>query len=84
MRIDKIQFVRQTCLVSHTITVRLSKDLAEWLQRTSERTGLAQGKIIRHQLETALRGQAEKSFMRLAGIIRGPRDLSTRKGFSFR
>ena len=31
--------------MSHTITVRLSKDLAAWLAETAERTGIPQGKV---------------------------------------
>jgi hypothetical protein len=69
--------------MSHTITVRLDKDLAEWLEREARRTGVAQGKIVRDQLEMARASAATQRFMRLAGIVRGgPRDVSTRKGFS--
>jgi predicted DNA-binding protein len=68
--------------MSHTITVRLPKELAEWLERTSARTGVAQGQIIRDQLERAMKQSKEKAFMRLAGSVRGPADLSSRKGFS--
>jgi hypothetical protein len=69
--------------MGHTITVRLTKDLAEWLELTSKKSGVPQGKIIRDQLEKA-RAAKGKSFMRLAGAIDGPRDLSKRKGFSKR
>lgn len=68
--------------MGHTITIRLDKDLAEWLQSESRRTGLPQGRIVRAQLERGRSGRAARGFMRLAGIVRGPRDLSTRKGFS--
>ncbi len=68
-------------IMSHTITVRLPKELAEWLQQTSERTGIPQGRIIREQLERA-RAHAEQRYMRLAGRVEGPPDLSSRKGFS--
>ena len=71
--------------MGHTITVRLDKDLAEWLARESRRTGVAQGKIIRDQLERAKASASAQSFMRLAGVVQGgPRDVSTRKGFSRR
>jgi len=69
--------------MGHTLTVRLQKDLAEWLESESARTGVSQGQIVREQLERAKSGSAQ-SFMRLAGSIRGARDLSTRKGFSKR
>lgn len=68
--------------MGHTITIRLDKDLAEWLEETSARTGLSQGKIVRDQLERARARGGGKDFMRLAGKIRGPRNLSRRKGFA--
>jgi hypothetical protein len=69
--------------MGHTLTVRLEKDLAEWLEREARRTGVAQGKIVRDQLEKARQSAATQRFMRLAGAVRGgPRDVSTRKGFS--
>jgi len=74
--------VLQNCRMSHTITVRLDPDLARWLEETAARTGVSQGKIVRDQLEEAKRGEKRGSFMRLAGTVKGPKDLSTRKGFS--
>jgi hypothetical protein len=70
--------------MSNTITVRVPKSLAAWLQEKSARTGLSQGRIIREQLERVRqRDNGARSFVRLAGIIRGgPRDVSTRKGYS--
>jgi predicted transcriptional regulator len=68
--------------MGHTITVRLDPDLARWLEETSARTGVPQGKIVRDQLEQAKAKAKTRSFMRLAGAAKGPRDLSTRKGFS--
>jgi predicted transcriptional regulator len=67
--------------MSHTITIRLSKDLAAWLERVAAETGVSQGRLVRDQLERA-RANAPRSFMRLAGSVRGPKDLSRRKGFS--
>ena len=68
--------------MGHTITVRLPKELASWLEETAERTGVPQGRLIRDQIEQAKRAGGLKSFMRLAGSVKGARDLSTRKGFS--
>jgi predicted transcriptional regulator len=68
--------------MSNTITVRLSKELADWLDQLASKTGVAQGKIIRDQLEKAKAHDSSQSFMRLAGAVRGPKDLSRRKGFS--
>jgi hypothetical protein len=67
--------------MGHTITVRLDKPLADWLQEQSRKTGESQGKIVRDQLERA-KASSRQSFMRLAGTMRGPKDLSRRKGFS--
>ena len=67
--------------MGHTITVRLTEKLAAWLKQTATRTGLPQGRIIRDQLERAIQ-DSERPFMRLAGSLDGPRDLSSRKGFS--
>ena len=69
--------------MGHTLTIRLDPTLASWLESESERTGVPQGKIVRDQLERARASASSKSFMRLAGTVRGgPRDVSTRKGFS--
>ena len=65
-----------------TITVRLSQELAAWLEDVAAKTGVSQGKIIREQLEKAKATGSGQPFMRLAGAVRGPRDLSSRKGFS--
>lgn len=67
--------------MSHTISVRLTRELAEWLETTAKKSGVPQGKIIRDQLEKAKASEG-RSFMRFAGAIEGPRNLSRRKGFS--
>lgn len=68
--------------MSHTITVRLSEELAAWLEATAAQQGVSQGKLIREQLEKARVGGEGKGYMRLAGTVSGPKDLSRRKGFS--
>jgi hypothetical protein len=68
--------------MSHTISIRLTKELAVWLEEMSAKTGMPQGKIIRDQLEKARAAQSGQSFLRLAGSVRGPKDLSSRKGFT--
>lgn len=68
--------------MSHTITVRLTKELAAWLDGAALQSGVSQGKIVRDQLEKARENGPRKGFMRLAGGVRGARDLSSRKGFS--
>lgn len=72
--------------MGQTITIRVPKELAAWLEDTSARAGLSQGQIVRQHLERARSGDhASKKFMRLAGTVGGgPPNLSTRKGFSKR
>jgi len=70
--------------MSHTITVRLNKDLAEWLAQVSAKTGVPQGQFVREQLARAKSAGGGQPFMRLAGCINGAKDLSARKGFSKR
>jgi predicted transcriptional regulator len=67
--------------MSNTLTVRLPEDLADWLDETAQESGISRGAIIRMELERA-RKSSEKPFLRLAGTITGPANLSTRKGFS--
>lgn len=46
------------------------------------RDGLASGgELVREHLERARAGGTTPEFMRLAGCVTGPKDLSTRKGF---
>jgi hypothetical protein len=70
------------CHMSHTISIRMSEELAAWLEDTAAKTGVSQGKIVREQLEKARLTTANQGFMRLAGSIKGPKGLSARKGFS--
>jgi hypothetical protein len=67
--------------MSNAITVRLPEDLAEWLELAARKTGLPKGRIVREQLEKA-RNSAKRPFLRWAGAIAGPSDLSMRKGFA--
>jgi hypothetical protein len=68
--------------MSQTITIRLSKKLAAWLEDTAAKSGLSQGQLARDQLEKARTHNGGQPFMRLAGAVGGPKNLSTRKGFS--
>jgi predicted transcriptional regulator len=67
--------------MGNTLTVRIPEDLAQWLEETARKTGVPKGRIIREELERARRSEA-RPFMKLAGIVTGPSNLSTRKGFS--
>jgi len=68
--------------MGHTITVRVDRTLAQWLEETSRRTGRSQGEIVREQLHRARAQKGERRFMRLAGCVDGAADLSSRKGFA--
>jgi len=69
--------------MSQTITIRLNKELADWLADTAKRAGVPQGKLVRDQLEKAKASTGSRPYMRWAGCVKnGPKDLSMRKGFS--
>jgi predicted DNA-binding protein len=66
-----------------TLTVRLPDDLLERLRKKSRSTGLPVGRVVRQALETSLDGKETNPLLQFAGVIKGgPRDLSSRKGFS--
>ena len=67
--------------MSNTLTVRIPEDLAEWLDQAARASGVSRGRIVRMELERA-RKSDKRPFLRLAGTVEGPPDLSTRKGFS--
>jgi len=68
--------------MSHTLTVRVSKELSDWLKDASRITGLPVARIVRDHLERAHTQELDRPFLRLVGKMRGPPDLSSRKGFS--
>jgi hypothetical protein len=74
--------VRPGRLMRLTLTIRLTPQLAAWLEQASKRSGKPRSSVVLQVLEKARDGYARPSFMRLAGIIRGAHDLSQRKGFS--
>ncbi len=67
--------------MSNTLTVRIPDDLAQWLDETARKSGVPKGRIVRDELEKARKSEGQP-FLRLAGTIAGPANLSTRKGFS--
>ena len=68
--------------MSDTITIRLTSDLATWLRATARKTGIPMGRLVRDQLERAKQETGDKPFLRYAGVMSGPTDLSSRKGYS--
>lgn len=81
---------RKTFFVDERALARARKALgaatdAQAIQLSVERMAEmeeSQGKIVRDQPDRARAGGPRQSFMRLAGSVRGPRALSSRKGFS--
>jgi len=69
--------------MSHTLTIRLTEEILDWLKEKSRQTGIPVGRIIRQQLEAAKSSGGKQRFLRHAGAISGgPTDVSSRKGFS--
>ncbi len=69
--------------MSHTLTIRLTQELLDWLKETSRRTGIPVGRIVRDQLEIARANGGKQRFLRHLGSIRGgDPNASSRKGFS--
>lgn len=68
--------------MSKTITVRLPKDLDQWLADESRRTGRPKGRIVREQLEISRTRKARQPFLDLAGSVEGTRNLSRKRGFA--
>jgi len=56
--------------------------MLEWLKETSRRTGIPVGRLVRDKLEAAKEKSGKQRFMRHAGTIAGPPELSSRKGYS--
>lgn len=73
--------------MSNTLTIRLPEELLEQLRERARRTGLPMGQLVRQSLETTLAkdscAASNQAWRKYVGIIKGgPRDVSTRKGFS--
>ena len=73
--------------MSNTLTIRLPEDLLGRLREKARRTGLPMGRVVRQSLEISLAedvpANKSQTWRNYVGIIKGgPRDVSTRKGFS--
>jgi predicted DNA-binding protein len=69
--------------MSNTLTIRLPEEMLEELKETSRRTGIPVGRLVRQSLETTLTQKESNPLLEFAGVIKGgPKDLSSRKGFS--
>jgi hypothetical protein len=70
--------------MGRTLTVRIDDDLDAWIEVTARKRGISKGKLVRDQLEMSRASSGERPFLRLAGVVSGPTNLSSRKGFSKR
>lgn len=69
-------------LMSTTLSIRLGEDLAGWVEEQARAMGRSQGSLVKEALEKARQEMQPKAFIKLAGSVDGPNDLSRRKGFS--
>jgi hypothetical protein len=67
--------------VNNTITIRLPKELDEWLEAEALATGLPKGKIVREQLQLARARKERQRFLDLAGSVALEPGLSRKRGF---
>jgi predicted DNA binding CopG/RHH family protein len=75
--------VLQYVVMGNTLTVRLPDELLERLRKKSRNTGLPVGRVVRQALETSLDGEGSNPLLEFAGLVKGgPRDVSSRKGYS--
>ncbi len=68
--------------MSQPLTIRIPAALSTWIASEAKRAGVSPGKIVRDQLAKAKAEKSSKPFMQLAGRIKGPKNLSQRKGYS--
>jgi predicted DNA-binding protein len=69
--------------MSNTLTIRLPDELLNRLREKSRRTGLPMGRVVRQAVESSLSREEKNPLLEFAGVIKGgPRDVSSRKGFS--
>jgi hypothetical protein len=80
--LDIPTFVLHFSQMSTTLSVRLPEALARWVEENAKATGRSQGSLVKEALERVRQTEASKPFLRLAGSVDGPRNLSRRKGFS--
>ena len=79
--------VLQSRHMSNTLSIRLPQELLDRLKEKALRTGLPVGRVVRQFVESGLSqdppASKNQAWRKYVGIIKGgPRDLSTRKGFS--
>jgi predicted DNA-binding protein len=69
--------------MGNTITIRLPQELIDRLRQKSRRTGLPVGRVVREAVESSFSREEKNPLLEFAGVIKGgPRNVSSRKGFS--
>ena len=69
--------------MSNTLTIRLPEELIDRLRQKSRRTGLPVGRMVRQAVEKSMDREEKNPLLEFAGVIKGgPRNVSSRKGFS--
>jgi len=68
--------------MSTTLSIRLGTELAGWLEEQARATGRSQSSLVKEALDKARQADNARPFLKLAGCVEGPADLSRRKGFS--
>jgi predicted DNA-binding protein len=69
--------------MSNTLTIRLPEQLLERLREKARSMGLPVGRVVRQSLETTLGEEESSPLLQFAGLIKGgPRDVSSRRGYS--
>jgi len=69
--------------MSNTLTIRLPEEILEQLRARARRTGLPMGRLVRQSIEATLARREDNRLLEFSGLIKGgPRDVSSRKGFS--
>jgi len=79
--------VLQSRHMGNTLTIRFPEELLERLREKSRRSGLPVGQVVRQFVENGLSQdptpRQSQAWRKYVGIIKGgPRDVSSRKGFS--
>ncbi len=65
-----------------TLTIRLTKEEADWLEKTAKRSGRTRSAVVHDQLRLA---RSPQRFRHLVGAIKGgANDVSERKGYATR
>lgn len=65
-----------------TLTIRLGEDLAMALEEEAAKSGVSKGEIARQAIAARLQAKGKASTLqRHFGVMSGPADLSTNKGY---